>query len=175
MQETNLFLQMIEKCRQGLSKEGKEKKTVIASLEHIAAKLQNRPSAPLPTNLWPIVDLSGIKHVPHPGSPAIDFMKARIYPGPLALISNKISEIETLGLVEKGTDGDRLSVNHTKNLISSIRAHVSISVSIPCILLFLRPLPLYSDRGRRSHINQYDPNTCCIEPKSEWGRCRYRS
>ena len=126
-----------------------------------------------PTNLWPIVDLSGIKHAP-PGSPAIDFMKPKIYPGPLALISNKISEIEALGVVEKGTGGNQLSVDQIKSPISSIRAHVSISVSILCTLLFLHLLPLYSDRGRRSHINQHVPHTCGIEPKSEWVRCRHR-
>jgi hypothetical protein len=38
LQETDSFLQMIEKCRQKLSKEGEDMKMVIASLEHM---LQN--------------------------------------------------------------------------------------------------------------------------------------
>lgn len=86
---------MIEKCRQELSKEGEEK--VIASLEHISAKLQNRLSVPLPANLWPMVDLSGIKHVSPSTSPATNFINRKINPELLALISNKISEIEAMG------------------------------------------------------------------------------
>jgi hypothetical protein len=48
----------------------------------------------------------------------------------LVSISNKMSERESLGRVLKGPGLDGLTVNQTKNYISLIRTHISVSVSI---------------------------------------------
>lgn len=52
-QETNIFLQMIENFKQALSEEDEVEKSVIASLNHVAAKLAEvQVSALLPVDLW---------------------------------------------------------------------------------------------------------------------------
>ena len=63
------------------------------------------------------------------------FQKAKIKPGPLTIILDKIPELESLGLKE-GV-GSQLTVNQTRDLISLIRAHVSFPVGFYThILLF---------------------------------------
>ena len=114
-----------------------------------------------------MVNLSDIKHLPLLSSPAINFITAKINPEPLALISNKISKIEALGWVLKGTGGDGLTVTQTKNL-TSIRFGEH-----PLHSYLSTHLSLCSDRGRKSHIDHHAPGACRIEPKSELGRCRY--
>jgi len=62
----------------------------------------------------------------------LTFTTANIGPEPLALIRNKIPDIELLGLKE-GVRSNRLTIEQTKGLISVIRAHVSFSVCIRII------------------------------------------
>ena len=79
------------------------------------------------------------------------------------MVSNKIPELESLGLKE-GSGRHRLTVNQTKDLLSLIRAHVSFSVSI-YILHRSSYLPILEDGGRLSYIGQRDPITRGIEYK----------
>jgi hypothetical protein len=52
-QETDIFLQMIENFKQALSEEDEDEKSVIASLDHVAAKLTEvQVSAFLPDDFW---------------------------------------------------------------------------------------------------------------------------
>ncbi len=52
-QETGTFLQMIENFKQALSEEDEDGKSVIASLDHAAAKLAEvQVSALLPDDFW---------------------------------------------------------------------------------------------------------------------------
>ena len=55
-QETDIFLQMIENFKQALSEEDEDEKSVIASLDHVAAKLAEvQVSTFLPNDFWHLV------------------------------------------------------------------------------------------------------------------------
>jgi hypothetical protein len=52
-QEVDLFLKMIENFKGGLNEEDEEEKSVIASLDHVVAKIvQVQVSAALFSDLW---------------------------------------------------------------------------------------------------------------------------
>jgi hypothetical protein len=119
-QETDMFLQMIETFKQALSEEDEDEKSVIASLDHVAAKLA-------------LGNVSAMKHVPFSSASSLTFAKAKIKAGPLTVISNKLPELKSLGLKE-GVGSNRLTVNQTRDLISLNWAHVSFSVSIEIII-----------------------------------------
>ena len=55
-QETDMFLRMVENFKQALSEEDEDEKSVIASLDHVAAKLAEvQVSAFHPDDLWNLV------------------------------------------------------------------------------------------------------------------------
>ena len=55
-QETEMFLQMIENFKQALSEDDDDEKSVIASLDHVAAKLgEVQVSALFLDDLWNLV------------------------------------------------------------------------------------------------------------------------
>ena len=78
--------------------------------------------------------MAGPKHV---SSPHLMLERAKIVLGELNIIADKVQEIRSLGLQE-GSDGNRLSIEQTKYMISLIRGHVSFTVSIImiCLLIF---------------------------------------
>src|ERR1700685_3324802 len=89
-----------------------------------------------------------MKHVPVSSASSLTFAKAKIKAGPLTVISNKIPELKSLGLKE-GVGSNRLTVNHTRDLISLIRAHVSFSVSIHILISLFMPTITFR---RRQHV-----------------------
>jgi len=165
-QETDMFLQMIENFKQALSEEDEDEKSVIASLDHVAAKLAEvQVGALLLDDLWNSVhNMFAMKHVPFSSATSLTFVKAKIKAGPLTIISNKIPELKSLGLKE-GVGSNQLTVNQTRDLISLIRSHVSFSVSIHIHISLPCRLPLLSDGSRMSHISQRDPIACRVEYK----------
>ena len=92
--------------------------------------------------------VSAMKHVPFSSASSLTFAKAKIKAGPLTVISNKIPELKSLGLKE-GVGSNRLTVNHTRDLISLIRAHVSFSVSIHILISLFMPTITFR---RRQHV-----------------------
>lgn len=113
-QEVDLFLKIIENFKGGLNEEDEEEKSVIASLDHVVAKIVQ------------------VQHVPFSSATALTFLKAKIKAGPLTLMLNKTPDITKLGLA--GTDLG-LTVDQTKALLSLIRAHVSFSSEAGCRVL----------------------------------------
>jgi hypothetical protein len=175
MHDTNLFSQMIEKCR--LSKDAEKKKRLSRRWSILLQNFRIAQARPSPQTPGQRSTCLASRHLPPSSSPAINFINAKINPGPLVSISNKISAIESLGRVLKDPGGDGLTVNQTKKITSR-----GVNSS-PYIRFCEHPLHLYrstylpfrSDGGQRSHIDQHDPSACRIQLKSEWGRCRYHS
>ena len=54
-QEAGMFLQMIENFKQGLSEEDEDEKSVIASLDHVAAKISEVQVSVYAVDFWPSV------------------------------------------------------------------------------------------------------------------------
>ena len=77
-----------------------------------------------------------MKHVPF--SSAM-FTKAKIVPGPLTFISNKVLDLRSLGHI-----GNQLTFNQTKDKISLIQSHLPLSVSSLVSHSYLTPYVYYS-------------------------------
>ncbi|KAF8802040.1 hypothetical protein BYT27DRAFT_7197515 [Phlegmacium glaucopus] len=130
-QESDRFLHIIQTFKQGLSEEYEAEKSVVASLDHVAAKLaQAQASAHLPDD--PLNYLR--ENVPSSVAMSLAFAKANIKPGPLTIISDKVPGLKALGL-KGGVGSNRLTVDQTKSFISLIRAHVSSSTEAGCRIL----------------------------------------
>jgi hypothetical protein len=54
-QEAGMFLQMIENFKQSLSEEDEGEKSVIASLDHVAAKISEVQVSVYAVDFWPSV------------------------------------------------------------------------------------------------------------------------
>lgn len=83
-----------------------------------------------------------MKHVPF--SSAM-FTKAKIVPGPLTFISNKVLDLRSLGHI-----GNQLTFNQTKDKISLIQSHLPLSVSSLVhilILLLMFTIPFRQRQG----------------------------
>ncbi|KAF8589241.1 hypothetical protein K439DRAFT_1628944 [Ramaria rubella] len=114
-QETNAFLRTIENFTQQLTDEGDEEKAVIASLEHVAARLHK------------------IQHVRSPAPDALTFTKTNIKPEPLIFMPSKIPDVKSFG--KESTNSTRLTIEQTRDLLSLIRVHVSFSTEAGCRVL----------------------------------------
>ena len=103
-------------------------------------------------------NVSAMKHVPFSSASSLTFAKAKIKAGPLTVISNKIPELKSLGLKE-GVGSNRLTVNHTRDLISLIRAHVSFSVSIHILISLFMPTITFR---RRQDVAYWSTRSYCM-------------
>jgi hypothetical protein len=85
-----------------------------------------------------------MKHAPFLGTDFLLFSEAKVEVEPLIIISNKIPELESLGLKE-GL-GSQLTINQTRDLISLIWAHISFSVSFHILILHFMPTITFRQR-----------------------------